>query len=148
MYIRECDTILMRFLTDVFLFPVRLCLKLFWMLMPILLIASGLILLFRYPYVMLGFTIGFLISPIILRSIGIYQLDVNNALDAIRLKQQELEIEFWIILVPLFPAGLGLRERIHVQHLHIDCNRIPWYFHDMKKGRSMARKTNRGMKLR
>jgi len=74
-----------------FLFPVRLLMKMLWVLMPLILIMSMLVLLIRYPYVTLGYLIGFLIAPTLLRKTGIYHVDVSNSIGVFVLKDQEMK---------------------------------------------------------
>ena len=49
------------------------------------------LLLVRYPYVMLGYLLGFLIAPSVLRKTGIYHVDVSNSMGVFVLKDQELK---------------------------------------------------------
>jgi len=81
----------MSFLMDMFLFPVRLLMKILWILMPLVLLVLALILLVRFPYILLGFTIGFLVSPRVLRRLEIYHIDSNNALEVFSFKNRELQ---------------------------------------------------------
>jgi len=81
----------MSFIEDIFLFPVKLLMKMLWILMPLILLVVVFIVLVRYPYMALGFSIGFLIAPCLLRKIGIYHVDVSNSLGVFELKNQELE---------------------------------------------------------
>jgi len=65
--------------------------KMLWVLMPLILIMSMLVLLIRYPYVTLGYLIGFLIAPTLLRKTGIYHVDVSNSIGIFVLKDQEMK---------------------------------------------------------
>ena len=65
--------------------------KMLWVLMPLILIMSMLVLLIRYPYVTLGYLIGFLIAPSVLRKTGIYHVDVSNSIGVFVLKDQEMK---------------------------------------------------------
>ena len=65
--------------------------KMLWVLMPLILMLSMLVLLIRYPYVMLGYLLGFLIAPSVLRKTGIYHVDVSNSMGVFVLKDQELK---------------------------------------------------------
>jgi len=80
----------MSFIEDIFLFPVKLLMKLLWILMPLILVVVVCIVLYSYPYVALGFSIGFLIAPSILRKLSVYHVDVSNSLGVFELKNQEL----------------------------------------------------------
>ena len=80
----------MSFIEDIFLFPVKLLMKLLWLMMPLILLVVVFIVLVRYPYVALGFSIGFLVAPCMLRKLGVYHVDVSNSLDVFELKNQEL----------------------------------------------------------
>jgi len=64
--------------------------KLLWVLMPLVLMLSMLVLLIRYPYVLLGYLLGFLIAPTLLRKTGIYHVDVSNSIEVFVLKAQEM----------------------------------------------------------
>lgn len=64
--------------------------KLLWALMPLILMLSMLVLLIRYPYVMLCYLLGFLIAPTLLRKTGIYHVDVSNSIEVFVLKDQEM----------------------------------------------------------
>ena len=64
--------------------------KLLWVLMPLILMLSMLVLLIRYPYVLLGYLLGFLIAPTLLRKTGIYHVDVSNSIEVFVLKDQEM----------------------------------------------------------
>ena len=65
--------------------------KMLWVLMPLILIMSMLVLLIRYPYVLLGYLLGFLIAPSVLRKTGIYHVDVSNSIGVFVLKDQEMK---------------------------------------------------------
>ena len=65
--------------------------KMLWVLMPLILIVSMLVLLIRYPYVTLGYLLGFLIAPTLLRKTGVYHVDVSNSIGVFILKNQELK---------------------------------------------------------
>ncbi len=80
----------MSLIENIFLFPVKLLIKMLWILMPLILVVVVCIVLYSYPYMALGFSIGFLIAPSILRKIGIYHVDVSNSLGIFELKNQEL----------------------------------------------------------
>lgn len=80
----------MVFLENLFLFPIRLLMKILQILWPLILLIMMLVLFVSYPFLILCFLSGFLIAPVILRKTGIYHVDVTNALAAIALKNQEL----------------------------------------------------------
>jgi hypothetical protein len=80
----------MSFIEDIFLFPVKLLMKLLWLMLPLIVLVVVFIVLARYPYMALGFSIGFLVAPCMLRKLGVYHIDVSNSLGVFELKNQEL----------------------------------------------------------
>jgi hypothetical protein len=95
---------------DVVLFPVRIMMKLLWMMIPLFLIIGALMLLMNYPYELLGYVVGFLVAPIVLRKTGIYHLDANNAMEVISWKNQELEHMEEILRLDMENHSDGYRE--------------------------------------
>jgi len=81
----------MSFLENLFLFPIKIMLKILWMLAPFLIIILGVILIVNHPLVILGFTLGFLVAPMFLNKLKIYQTDTTNSLNVILSKKQQLE---------------------------------------------------------
>ena len=81
----------MSLIENMFLYPVRLLMKMLWILILLLLVVLVVTLLSRYPYLLLGYITGFLIAPIILRKTGVYHVDVTDALSAIIFKHQILD---------------------------------------------------------
>ena len=65
--------------------------KMLWVLMPLILVVFMLVLLIRYPYMILGYLLGFLIAPTLLRKTGIYHVDVSNSIGVFVLKDQEMK---------------------------------------------------------
>lgn len=80
----------MSFIEDIFLFPVKLLMKMLWLMLPLIVLVVVLIVLASYPYMALSFIVGFLIAPSILRKLGVYHVDVSNSLGVFELKNQEL----------------------------------------------------------
>ena len=80
----------MSFVENLFLFPIRLLVKMLQILWPLILLILMLVLFVSYPFLVLCFLAGFLIAPVILRKTGVYHVDVTNALGAFALKNQEL----------------------------------------------------------
>lgn len=80
----------MSLIEKIFLFPVKLLMNMLWILMPLILLVVIFIVLVSYPYMALGFSIGFLVAPCILRKLGVYHVDVSNSLGVFELKNQEL----------------------------------------------------------
>jgi len=59
-------------------------------MLPLIVLVVVFIVLARYPYMALGFSIGFLVAPCLLRKLGVYHVDVSNSLGVFELKNQEL----------------------------------------------------------
>lgn len=80
----------MSMIENLFLYPVRLLMKMLWLLIPLFLVACILLLMVKFPYNVLGFSIGFLVASRILCKLGIYNSDATNSLSILVMKYREL----------------------------------------------------------
>ena len=76
---------------EIFLYPIRLLVKMFWLVLPLISILLLLPLVISYPFGILNYILGFLISPLILRKTGIYHTDVSNSLELFQMKTKDLK---------------------------------------------------------